>query len=177
MKPRVLVAGMGNDLRQDDGFGIAVVRRLAERGVPAGVRLYEAGIAGIGLVQELMDGYDAVIIVDVVDRGGEPGTVYLLEADVPDLDVVSDERRRELLADMHQTLPSAAFLLGRALDALPPRCFVLGCQPEQLGLGMQLSASVEAAIPDVLHRLHALASELVAQPVAAGDGLPANMGV
>ncbi len=40
MKPRVLVAGMGNDLRQDDGFGIAVIRRFSEPGVPEGVRVY-----------------------------------------------------------------------------------------------------------------------------------------
>ena len=54
---RLLIAGMGNDLCQDDGFGIVVLRRLAETGVPGGVRLYEAGIAGIGMVQELMDGF------------------------------------------------------------------------------------------------------------------------
>ncbi len=59
MKLRVLVAGVGNDLRQDDGFGIAVVRRFSEDGVPEGVAVFESGIAGIRMVQELMDGYEA----------------------------------------------------------------------------------------------------------------------
>ena len=59
MKLRVLVAGVGNDLRQDDGVGIAVVRRFSEDGVPEEVAVFESGIAGIRMVQELMDGYEA----------------------------------------------------------------------------------------------------------------------
>jgi len=46
MKPRVLVAGMGNDLCQDDGFGIIAVRRFAEAGMPEGVRVVEPGSGG-----------------------------------------------------------------------------------------------------------------------------------
>ncbi|MCP5940174.1 hydrogenase maturation protease, partial [Klebsiella pneumoniae] len=75
MKPRVLVAGMGNDLRGDDGFGIAAARRFEEAGVPEGVAVYESGIGGIGLVQELMGGYEALVVLDATDRGEEPGTV------------------------------------------------------------------------------------------------------
>src|SRR5262245_9387664 len=69
---RVLIAGVGNVLRGDDGFGIEVLRRLELqlRGAD-GVRFYESGIAGIGLVQQLFDGYDAVIVLDAVNRGAE----------------------------------------------------------------------------------------------------------
>ena len=70
-RPRILVAGIGNVLRGDDGFGPAVVQALLARGaLPAGVHAVELGIGGVGLVHELMDGYDAVVIVDAVDRGG-----------------------------------------------------------------------------------------------------------
>jgi len=87
---RVLVAGVGNLIRRDDGFGIEVARRLAERsdpstgfgpGLPPSVRIVETGIGGIGLVQELMDRYDAVLVLDAVRRGGAPGTLYLLGTD------------------------------------------------------------------------------------------------
>ncbi|MEJ7638703.1 MAG: hypothetical protein WKF75_12185 [Singulisphaera sp.] len=65
---RVLVAGVGNELRGDDGFGIEALRSL-ERDESHGVdvRYFESGIAGIGLVQQLMDGFDALII-DALDR-------------------------------------------------------------------------------------------------------------
>ena len=77
---RVLVAGVGNVLRGDDGFGVEVLRRLEQEiGSESDVRFFESGIAGIGLVQQLLDGYDALVILDAFDRGAEPGTVFVVE--------------------------------------------------------------------------------------------------
>jgi hydrogenase maturation protease len=160
VKPRVLVAGMGNDLRQDDGFGIVVVRQFFEEGVPEGVRLYESGIAGIGLVQELMDGYEALVIVDATDRGEEPGTVYLLEVEVPDPEEFTEESRQEFLADTHLTVPSKALTLARALKILPRKVYILGCQPKEHELGMDLSEPVERGVAEAILRLRELTSRL-----------------
>lgn len=166
MKPRVLVAGMGNDLRQDDGFGIAVVRRFSEDGVPEDVEVYEAGIAGIGLVQELMDGYEALVIVDATDRGEEPGTVCLLEVEVPDPDELTEEGRQEFLADTHLAVPSKALLLARALKILPPQVYILGCQPKEYELGMGLSEPVERGAAEATRRLRILLEQLLQEEIA-----------
>lgn len=84
---KVLIAGVGNVLRGDDGFGIRVIETLSnDGGVAEDVDLYEAGIAGIELVQELMNGYDALILVDAVDRGAAPGTVFVLDPIAPEVD-------------------------------------------------------------------------------------------
>ncbi len=167
MKPRALVAGMGNDLRQDDGFGIAVVRRFFEDGVPEGVEVYESGIAGIGLIQELMDGYEALVIVDATDRDEEPGTVCLLEVEVPDPEELTEEDRQEFLADTHLTVPSKALTLARALKVLPPRAYILGCQPQEYGLGMGLSEPVEAGVAEAIGRLRILLAQLLQEETAA----------
>jgi len=151
---------MGNDLRQDDGFGIVVVRRFFEEGVPEGVRLYESGIAGIGLVQALMDGYEALVIVDATDRGEEPGTVYLLEVEVPDPEELTEESRQEFLADTHLTVPSKALTLARALKILPPKVYILGCQSKEHELGMDLSEPVERGVAEAIQRLRELTSRL-----------------
>ncbi len=164
MKPRVLVAGVGNDLLGDDGFGIAVVRRFSENGVPEGVEVFESGIAGIRMVQELMDGYEALVIVDATDRGEEPGTVCLLEVEVPDPEELTEESRQEFLADTHLTVPSKALTLARALNVLPPRVYILGCQPKEQGLGMSLSEPVERGVVEAVGRLQELTSRLVGEP-------------
>jgi hydrogenase maturation protease len=66
---RTLVAGFGNVLRGDDGFGVAVIRRLQETELPlADVELMEVGTAGIRLAQELLTPYDRLIIVDAMAR-------------------------------------------------------------------------------------------------------------
>jgi hydrogenase maturation protease len=68
---RVLVVGFGNVLNGDDGFGVAVLQRLAQQPeLPPGVTLLEVGIGGMSLIHALQDGYDALLLVDAVDRGG-----------------------------------------------------------------------------------------------------------
>lgn len=158
---------MGNDLLGDDGFGIAVIRRFEAAGVPEGVRVYESGIAGIGLVQELMDGYEALVIVDATDRGEEPGTVFLLEADVPAQEELTEESRQEFLADTHLTVPSQALTLARALGILPPAVYILGCQPEECGLGMDLSEPVERGVNKAVERLMELTVRLPRESAAS----------
>ena len=79
---RTLIAGFGNVLRGDDGFGVAVLRRLAERGLASeSVELLDVGTGGIRLAQELMTPYDKLIIIDAATRGGAPGSVYTLVVD------------------------------------------------------------------------------------------------
>lgn len=161
MKSRVLVAGMGNDLCQDDGFGIVTVRRFIAAGVPEGVRVVEPGSGGISLVQELMDGYEALVIVDAVDRGGEPGAIYLLETEVPDFATLPEAQQRDFLADMHATVPSRVLTLAQALGVLPRVIYILGCQPKQYELGMGLSAPVERGVTEAVNRLKRLTGTLM----------------
>ncbi len=152
---RVLVAGVGNVLQGDDGFGVRVVQELAARtDLPPGVDVIEVGIGGMSLVQELFSGYSALVVVDAVDRGGKPGTIYLLEAEVPDLADMSVEEREDHLADMHLATPARAFVLAKGLGVLPPRVYILGCQPttiEELYIG--LSEAVEGAVTPAVERL------------------------
>jgi hydrogenase maturation protease len=145
---RVLIAGVGNLLRGDDGFGPAVVAAFEAEGPPAGVNVRELGIGGVALVQELLDGYDALIIVDAVDRGQAPGTLSVLEPLVPAPDAVTPAERAALAADMHQLVPSRALFMARAVGVLPPQVWMVGCQPADTEeLSMELSAPVRAAVP------------------------------
>ena len=90
MNGRILVAGIGNIFLADDGFGCEVVRWLAERELPDNVEVRDFGIRGMDLAYALMDPYEAVVLVDAVSRGEDPGTVYLIEAEVPEDPEVSD---------------------------------------------------------------------------------------
>ena len=95
-REKVLVAGVGNILRGDDGFGVAVVERLLTRGsLPSGVDVIETGIGGMSIVQQLMEGFRALIVVDAVDRGEKPGTVFVLEPEVPDASELPASRWQE----------------------------------------------------------------------------------
>lgn len=40
------------------------------------------GIRGFDLACAILDGYDAVMLIDAVSRGGRPGTLYVIEPDL-----------------------------------------------------------------------------------------------
>ncbi len=151
---QVIVGCFGNVLRGDDGFGIAVARRLVAADVPAGVRVLEVGIGGIHLVQELMDGVDALIVVDAVDIQRPPGTVAVLDPAVVDVDALTVNERRDALADMHLADPERVFMMARGLGILPAVTLVLGCQAQDAqrygeGLTPAVAAGVDHAVAEV----------------------------
>lgn len=162
---RVLVAGVGNVLRTDDGFGVEVARRLEGEALPEGVSVVETGIGGIALVQELQEGYDALVVIDAVDHGRPPGTVMLIEPDVVDVHALGWAERSDLLADMHLATPERAMMLARALGVLPPRVLMVGCQPSDPDeVGQGLTAPVEAAVEVAVREILAHVRDLTEVP-------------
>lgn len=145
---RILVAGVGNVLKGDDGFGVRAVEALKARGpLPTGVQVIETGIGGIHLVQELGQGYDAMILLDAMDRGGEPGALFLVEPVLPDLSILPDRERRDFFADVHYATPVRAMSLAREIGVLPPVVRIIGCQPlDAESFGADLSDPVSAAL-------------------------------
>lgn len=151
---RIVVAGFGNVLRGDDGFGVAVIERLRQGAVPADVELLDIGIGGIHLVQTLLDGADVLVVVDAVAVDRPPGTIVVLEPDVEDVRDLPTMERRDRLADMHYATPDRAMLLAKAMDVLPPVTYVVGCQPVDAdemsrALSTPVAGAVEAAAKEV----------------------------
>jgi len=165
---RIMIAGVGNVLRGDDGFGVAVAQALSRiSNLPDGVTVFEGGIAGIPLVQELMDGYDALIVADAVERGGAPGTIYLIEPDITDPATLDPSALHASLADAHYTEPSQVLVLAKALGVLPPKVIIVGCQPRGYDeLGAELSDEVRAAVEVALNRIESLIETLNSQQTA-----------
>lgn len=160
---RVLIAGVGNLLRGDDGFGVEVARRLEDVDLPEGCEIVETGIGGIALVQELQEGWDALIVVDTVDRGRPPGTVLVIEPEVIDVEVLEPMQRHDLLADMHLATPERAMMLARALGVLPERVLMVGCQPTDAhAVSDVLTAPVTAAVGVAIGEIERLCLDLCA---------------
>ena len=127
---RLLVAGVGNLLKGDDGFGVRAAEALkADLRLPSDVTVLETGIGGMHLVQELMQGYDAVLLFDAFERGGKPGQLFVLEPQLPDLGNLSAGEQRDFFAETHYAVPLRALTLAREIGALPPIIRIIGCQP------------------------------------------------
>ena len=161
---RILVAGVGNKLRADDAFGVEVAQRLMAMDLPAGVKVVETGIGGIALVQELQEGYDALIVVDAVDRGRPAGHVMLIAVEVPHVDDMEWGERCDFLADVHLATPERALIMSKALGVLPDKTLMVGCQPvdaETPGIPMspEVTAACDVAVREILRHLDELAAQ------------------
>ncbi len=145
----LLVMAVGNILRMDDGFGDAVLTRLAELDLPECVELFDAGTSAIDLM-EIFNGRDKLIVIDAVRGGREPGTLYRFSPQEVEAGALP-------MNSLHQVGLLETLKLGELVDCKPRETVVIGCQPEVTGLGIGLSDAVKAQIER--------ASELVLQEI------------
>ena len=169
MTTRVLVAGIGNIFLGDDAFGVEVVRALAERPQLDGVRVVDFGIRGIDLAYALSDGVELAILVDAMPRGGEPGTLYVLEPE-PD----AGELQTPVFMDGHGMDPMKVLALVRALGGKAGAIRIVGCEPSPINAETEeqfgLSPPVQAAIGEAVHLVERLVQEhLNNERLAAAD--------
>lgn len=140
---RILVAGVGNVLRGDDGFGPAVTELLGH--LPDGADVVETGIGGIALLQELMAGCDGLVLIDAVERGAAPGTLFVLEPDVGE---------GVHVPDVHLANPDRVLSMAKTMGVLPDRVRIIGCQPDEVDeLCQGLSPVVQRALPDAVRKV------------------------
>ncbi len=165
----ILVVGVGNLLKGDDGFGIKALAAFRGQPLGPGVQCLETGIGGMHLVQELMRGYDAVVLFDAVDRGDAPGRLSVLEPILPELRDLSETERRDYFCETHYATPIRALTFAREMGVLPGVVRIIGCQMADAdSFGLEMHPSVEAAIPEAVQVAAALIAALSGHGTAVG---------
>ncbi len=141
---RILVAGIGNAWLKDDGFGGEVVKRLESRELPEGATVFDFGTGGLDLAYEVMRGYDALLLIDVSRQGGEPGTLYVMEALKKDVEAGIEDGQ---MINPHAMDPQTVLRFVKTLGAWPGKVVIVACEPAQVEeMGMGLSPEVESAV-------------------------------
>ena len=160
---KIVVLGIGNPIRSDDGVGVYALHRLAEDPrvcqATAGIAFIDAGTRGIDLVNDTADA-SHVLVLDAVDVGAAPGT--LVSVSGPELSRLPGGWTVHQLGvvDWMRTL---LLLTGRL-----PEIRVLGLQPAETTWGTALSSSIAPA----MDRLVDAAIDQLQQWVQANDGEP-----
>ncbi|MFF7725511.1 hydrogenase maturation protease [Streptomyces sp. NPDC008001] len=170
---RVLVAGIGNIFLADDAFGPEVLAVLQARPLPEGVDAADFGIRGMDLAYRLLDGYDAAVLVDAVPRGGTPGTLYVLDLDGTEQDLVP------AIPEAHGMDPVNVIAMARDLarwEDLPfPRVVLVGCEPlirmrgDEPDVVCGLSDPVRAAVDEAARLVESVVGDLLQR---TGEQLP-----
>jgi hydrogenase maturation protease len=153
---RILIAGIGNIFLGDDAFGVEVVRQLANRQMPSDVRVVDFGIRGIDLAYALLDPYERIILVDAVPRGGQPGTLYLIEPLTENVGPMQT----------HEMTPAKVLASAKAMGAALTNVILIGCEPESFGTDdepqVNLSRAVAAAVPEAVAMIETMVAKTAA---------------
>jgi hydrogenase maturation protease len=162
MEKQILVAGVGNAWLGDDGFGGVVIKRLEQRKLPSGVQVMDFGSGGLDLAYEVMRGYHALLLIDISEQGGEPGTLYVLE---PDPDEIEGGIEDGEVLNPHGMDPATVLRFVKAVHGWPGKVVVVACEPADVeDIAMELSPKVEAVVEEavdlVLEQIAALQSDL-----------------
>lgn len=137
MKNSILILGVGNPYRSDDGVGMAVTHRLRERGVP-GIRVVEQSGEGAELMEAWKDS-STVFVIDAVSSGAKAGTIHRLDA-------ARDPIPKQFFHySTHAFSVAEAVELARALGKLPPRLIIYGIEGKKFEAGVGLSPDVAKA--------------------------------
>ena len=133
-----LILGLGNLLLSDEGVGVHVARALAERDLPPGVSVVEAGTAFLDVLPEI-ETADRILLVDAMEAGGVPGSVYR----VP----FHECRHPEMLASLHGfDMSRVLFMAG---NQRAPEVTVFGVEPERIEWGTEVSPAVQRVLPRI----------------------------
>ncbi len=159
MNPTVLIAGIGNIFLGDDAFGVEVARSLAKRQLPRGVTVRDFGIRGFDLAYALLDPWDAVILVDALPRGADPGTLYTME---PNLAGMGNPASPDMAMNPHGMDPVRVLHLAASMGTIAARVLIVGCEPQDFGDELEGRMGLSAAVQDAVEGACDMVEELIA---------------
>jgi hydrogenase maturation protease len=155
---QILVAGIGNVFFGDDGFGVEVAQKLWHCELPEAVRVVDFGIRSYDLAYAIMEDYEAVILVDATQQGQPPGTVYLIEPDLSQLDKLNGE-----VVNAHSMNPVRVLHMVQSMEGEPGLLYLVGCEPAVLETEdgyIGLSEVVQTAVPQAIQMIHSLIADI-----------------
>lgn len=152
----MVVIGVGNRYRSDDGAGLEAARRVAALPGAEALDVREEEGEPVALL-DAWEGARVAVLIDAVSSGGAPGTIHRVDAS--DAALPASLRGS---TSTHAVSVAEAIELGRALNRLPAKVVVYGVEGAQFDAGDELSPAVAAVIDDVAARVLAEALELEA---------------
>ncbi len=162
----LLILGVGNILLRDEGVGVRLIERLGASPdrLPPDARLVDGGTLGVDLVP-LIEEARGLLLVDAIDAGEAPGSVIVLRGrDVEDAFGTH--------MSPHQVGVGDLVSVCRLTGALPREVVLVGVQPAEVGVGIELSAPVAAALPEAAATIRDELRRMAAAtgPIAVGAG-------
>jgi hydrogenase maturation protease len=142
---RKVVMGLGNTLNRDEGLGVQALKLLdAQLGAQSDFELLDGGVLGLNLLM-IVEECSHLLILDAVNIGESAGTVVeLTKEQIPLYAGVK--------LSQHQITFQEVLGLANIRGYLPQYLHLVGIQPEDISIGVELSPIIEKGLPEVITR-------------------------
>ena len=141
--PRIVILGLGNILLRDEGIGVHVAQTLQESPLPAGLELEVIDGGTLPDTVATLGDVDKLVVVDAVQGGDEPGAIYRFRPEDVRLD-------NEMLTSLHQISLLENLWLTERFGQKPKEVVIIGVEPEDMNLGLELSDRLRQRIPQII---------------------------
>jgi hydrogenase maturation protease len=138
----ILILGIGNLLLKDEGIGVHVVNRMSEMTLPPDVEVMDGGTLGMDLLYYI-EGRKKVIVVDTVNAGDPPGTLYRFTD--KELAVKKDFLRTAHGIDFVDVVKTSQMLGNK-----PEEIVFIGVEPQDISEGLEPTALIAKRIPVII---------------------------
>lgn len=152
MYSQVLIIGIGNEYRNDDGIGLLIAKEIKERQIP--FVIVKENYGDFTEMIELWRNFKNVILIDAVSSGAKPGTLY--EFDLKEARQLFDERLNRFV---HGFSFNKAIKLAEILNALPEKLMVFGVEGENFNYGQNISFNIKKSQSELVDRIVNLIEE------------------
>lgn len=139
---KTVLMGVGNLLLKDEGIGVHVIQEMQKLDMPQNIELIDGGTGGLDIIYLVGDA-ERLIVVDAVDSGSEPGTIFKLNPE----DVNSTPGENQM--SLHQVgLLEVLAMVKQMTDC--KEIIIVGVQPKEIDWGMELTPELEEKVPEII---------------------------
>jgi len=147
---RVLILGIGNILLRDEGVGVHIVHELQNRDLPDDVEVIDGGTAGLDILLS-QEGLYKLVVIDAIRAGNKPGTIYKTRYSRSSSSI--EYPASSIQISLHQVGLLEALSAAEKMNCAPEEVTIIGVEPEEIHLGLELSEPVTRSIPEVIRQV------------------------
>jgi hydrogenase maturation protease len=143
----ILICGLGNTLKRDDGLGPNIIAELEKQALPDNVNLIDFGTSGFKCALSIAD-YDKVVFIDAIQMEKQPGQIYKIKLSKQDLQ--NSPSLSSFAVSLHESDLERILATAALLDSYPTEVVIIGCEPKDTGYGLGLTEEVEQALGQII---------------------------
>ena len=148
---KILICGIGNKLRKDDGVGPYIIEVLEKHALPEHVQCIDAGVSAFKTAL-LIGKYWKAIFIDAIEKHNPAGHVYRIP--IPMEDFKHAHSQTPVVFSFHESNLENILSTAISLQSYPKEVVVTGCEPKTTSSVLGFSQEVKKSVNTIINLIY-----------------------